>query len=104
MEVLSQMVNEKPDVWTEFYNENRMLLIRYYATCVGKGGDNPVSEEDVLEAFGVYYEVEEDAKKVLADFRKKMDEARENGISQEDMADLLDDTIDAMDQYNENMG
>ena len=104
MEILSQMVNEEPKEWTEFYNDMRMLLIKYYGTCIGKGGDAPVSENDVLEAFNVYFEVEDEAKKVLADFRKKMDDARENGISQEDMADLLDETIDAMDQFNENMG
>ena len=84
----------------EYYDSKRMLLINYYGTCIGKGGDDPVSEDDVMEDFCVYAEAEEDAKKVLADFCKKMDEARENGISQEDMADLLDETIDDLDEYN----
>lgn len=84
----------------EYYDSKRMLLIKYYGTCIGKGDDDPVTDDDVLDSFFVYAEAEDDAKKVLADFRKKMDEARENGISQEDMAVLLDDTIDDLDEYN----
>lgn len=95
--------DDEDDEEEEYYNNKRMLLIKYYGTCIGKGGDEPVSEDDVMEDFCVYAEAEDDAKKVLADFRKKMDEARENGISQEDMAELLDDTIDVLDEYNLNL-
>lgn len=87
----------------EHYNEMRMLLINYYGTCIGQKVEKSVTEDDVLNAFGVWQEDVEEAKGVLADFRKKMDDARENGTSQEEMAELLDDTIDAMDDYHGNV-